>query len=179
MMNKNKLKDNDFLLFTLTMDQKLLLEDNQTKFNFRGYFIELSSNDNVILVRLTDSNKNVYEGHYESDNYTLFLRDLKSEFANNNIDLQWKTNSTLNLATSVLGNRIRFTLYLQKSEKDLIDDLERKIAELESKLHQNLNQSLRGMKSTSELIKIMFDKLELEMAALQKRIEDLETKNGV
>jgi polyhydroxyalkanoate synthesis regulator phasin len=178
-MNKNKLKDNDFLLFTLTMDQKLLLEDNQTKFNFRGYFIELSSNDNVILVRLTDSNKNVYEGHYESDNYTLFLRDLKSEFANNNIDLQWKTNSTLNLATSVLGNRIRFTLYLQKSEKDLIDDLERKIAELESKLHQNLNQSLRGMKSTSELIKIMFDKLELEMAALQKRIEDLETKNGV
>ena len=179
MMNKNKLKDNDFLLFTLTMDQKILLEDNQTKFNFRGYFIELSSNDNVILVRLTDSNKNVYEGHYESDNYTLFLRDLKSEFANNNIDLQWKTNSTLNLATSVLGNRIRFTLYLQKSEKDLIDDLERKIAELESKLHQNLNQSLRGMKSTSELIKIMFDKLELEMAALQKRIEDLETKNGV
>jgi polyhydroxyalkanoate synthesis regulator phasin len=178
-MNKNKLKDNDFLLFTLTMDQKILLEDNQTKFNFRGYFIELSSNDNVILVRLTDSNKNVYEGHYESDNYTLFLRDLKSEFANNNIDLQWKTNSTLNLATSVLGNRIRFTLYLQKSEKDLIDDLERKIAELESKLHQNLNQSLRGMKSTSELIKIMFDKLELEMAALQKRIEDLETKNGV
>jgi polyhydroxyalkanoate synthesis regulator phasin len=179
MMNKNKLKDNDFLLFTLTMDQKILLEDNQTKFNFRGYFIELSSNDNVILVRLTDSNKNVYEGHYESDNYTLFLRDLKSEFANNNIDLQWKTNSTLNLATSVLGNRIRFTLYLQKSEKDLIDDLERKIAELENKLHQNLNQSLRGMKSTSELIKIMFDKLELEMAALQKRIENLETKNGV
>ena len=161
------------------MDQKFLLEDNQTKFNFRGYFIELFSNDNVILVRLTDSNKNVYEGHYESDNYTLFLRDLKSEFANNNIDLQWKTNSTLNLATSVLGNRIRFTLYLQKSEKDLIDDLERKIAELESKLQQNLNQSLRGMKSTSELIKIMFDKLELEMAALQKRIEDLETKNGV
>ena len=179
MMNKNKLKDNNFLLFTLTMDQKLSLEDNQTKFNFRGYFIELFSNDNVILVRLTDSNKNVYEGHYESDNYTLFLRDLKSEFANNNIDLQWKTNSTLNLATSVLGNRIRFTLYLQKSEKDLIDDLERKIAELESKLQQNLNQSLRGMKSTSELIKIMFDKLELEMAALQKRIEDLETKNGV
>ncbi len=179
MMNKNKLKDNDFLLFTLTMDQKLSLEDNQTKFNFRGYFIELFSNDNVILVRLTDSNNNVYEGHYESDNYTLFLRDLKSEFTNNNIDLQWKTNSTLNLATSVLGNRIRFTLYLQKSEKDLIDDLERRIAELESKLHQNLNQSLRGMKSTSELIKIMFDKLELEMAALQKRIEDLETKNGV